>query len=129
MKPALALVLIATLAAEPEAKSAAPGRGRGWIVSTAIAGVSLVTGSVLMGLARLDEAQLRSGNGIVTYADVVRVRGRGETLQFTGVALLAVASAAAIGALILWGFQRTDVQPNVALLPGGGWAGVTFTLR
>lgn len=129
MKPALALLLIATLAAAPEATAPAPSRGRGWLVATGIAGVSLVTGAVLMGLARVDEAQLRSGNGLVTYADVLRVRGRGETLQFTGVVFLAVASAAAIGALILWGFQRTDVQPSVALLPGGGWAGLTFTLR
>ena len=128
MKTALALVLIAALAADPPATVTAPSRGRGWLVAGGVAVASLAVAAVLLGLARVDEAQLRSGSGIVTYADVVRVRGRGETLQFTGVAFLAVAGAAAIGSLILFGFQRTDVQPSLALLPGGGWAGLTFTL-
>lgn len=108
-------------------------RRRTWIIPAVGAGVLLVTSGFLMLFAKLDENRLRDGTGIVTYEDVTRVRGRGETLQFTGVALFAVGAASAIASLILFGFPRTDAAPAPRLslmpLPGGGAFGsVSFAL-
>jgi hypothetical protein len=98
-----ALVLIALLGGTPvEPSVEVPRRGPGWIISASAGGAFVVTATVLTVLAHLAEAQLRSGNGIATYSDVQAVRGRGETMQVTGIALFGCAAVAALAAFILY---------------------------
>ncbi len=122
-----AVLQFLTSSAQSLAAKVKPSR-RGSLISGIAAGVFVVTGAVLMAFARADEAAIRNGSGITTYADLLRIRGRGEDLQFAGVVFLSAAGAAAVAALILFGFQRTDVRPTVAVVPGGAMGGLTFTL-
>jgi hypothetical protein len=113
-----AKTLAGPLVVKPASTKVAPSL---WWLPGAVGVAGLGASAALLQFAAADHAQLTSTTNSDTAA---KARDEGQTLQAAGFIVGGVGAAAVLGSLAWLAFGSTEVQPTVAITPGGATVGV-----